>query len=84
MDDPAFTQARFLDAAYGIDDDSAGITLAEFLELYNGQGTFLVGLVGNPDAQNPNARKGGHIVCAKCFKGKIKSRVPNTSKTRGF
>jgi hypothetical protein len=50
MDDPAFTQARFLDAAYGIDDDSAGITLAEFLELYSGQGTFLVGLVGNPDA----------------------------------
>lgn len=70
MDDPAFTQARFLDAAYGIDDDSSGITLAEFLELYSDQGTFLVGLVGNPDAQNPNARKGGHIVCAKCLKGK--------------
>lgn len=70
LDDPAFTRAQVLDAALGVDEETAGITLAEFLELYRGQGTFLVGLVGNPDAENPNARKGGHIVCAKCFKGK--------------
>lgn len=70
LDDPAFTRAQVLDAALGVDEETAGITLAEFLELYRGQGTFLVGLEGNPDAKNPNARKGGHIVCAKCFKGK--------------
>ena len=70
MEDPAFAQAKFLDAAYGIEDDSSGITLAEFLELYRDQGTFLVGLVGNPEAENPNARKGGHIVCARCWNGK--------------
>lgn len=70
MDDPAFAQAKFLDAAYGIEDDSSGITLAEFLELYRGQGKFLVGLVGNPKAKNANARKGGHIICAMCPRGK--------------
>ena len=51
--------------------------MAEFLELYQEQGTFLVGLVGNPDAKNPNARKGGHIVCAKCFKGKQPFAIDN-------
>lgn len=72
MDDPAFAQARFMNAALGIEDNCSGITLAEFLDLYRGQGTFLVGLVSNPDAKSaackrPNA---GHIVCAKCLRGK--------------
>lgn len=70
MEDPAFAQARFIDTALDIDEESAGITLAEFLELYRGQGKFLVGLVGNPKAENPNARKGGHIICAMCPRGK--------------
>lgn len=70
MEDPAFAQAKFLDAAMGLEEEYTGITLAEFLELYRGQGTFLVGLVGNPHAKNENARKGGHIVCARCWKGK--------------
>lgn len=72
MDDPAFSQAKFMNAALGIDDESAGITLAEFLDLYAGQGTFLVGLVSNPNASSAACRRegAGHIVCAKCFKGK--------------
>lgn len=68
-DDPAFTRAQMIDLALGVDEDTAGVTLAEFLDLYRGQGTFLVGLEGNPDAKNPNARKGGHIVCARCWRG---------------
>lgn len=71
MEKPAFAQAKFMDAALGIEDDSTEITLAEFLEVYAGQGTFLVGLVPNPNAKNPACKRdGGHIVCAKCFKGK--------------
>lgn len=69
--DPAFTQAAFLDAALGVDDQPTGITLAEFLELYRGAGTFLVGLVPNPHAERASCRRpGGHIVCARCFRGK--------------
>lgn len=71
MENPAFAQAKFMDAALGIEDNSAGITLAEFLELYAGQGKFLVGLVPNPNAKNLACKRdGGHIVCAKCFRGK--------------
>ena len=70
MEEPAFAQAKFMDAALGLEEEYTGITLADFLELYNGQGTFLVGLVGNPRAKNPQCREGGHIVCARCWKGK--------------
>lgn len=36
-----------LDAELGLENRS-GITLAEFMEVYSGQGVFLVGLTGNP------------------------------------
>lgn len=67
MDDPEFARTQFMDAALDIEENSAGITLGDFLELYRGQGTFLVGLVGNPKAENPTARSGGHIVCVRCW-----------------
>lgn len=70
MEEPAFAQAKFMDAALGLEEEYTGITLADFLELYNSQGTFLVGLVGNPYAKDPHCRKGGHIVCARCWKGR--------------
>lgn len=70
MEEPEFAQAKLIDAALGLDEEYTGITLADFLELYRGQGTFLVGLVGNPHAENEYCRKGGHIVCARCWKGK--------------
>lgn len=34
--------------------------------MYRNGGTFLVSLTGNPNAVNPAARDGGHIVCVKC------------------
>ena len=72
MDDPEFARAQFMDAAMGIEENSTGITLVDFLELYRNQGKFLVGLVSNPKAKNPTARKegAGHIVCVKCLRGK--------------
>lgn len=44
----------------------SGITLNEFVDMFKGQGTFLVSLEGNPDAKRPAARSGGHVVCVKC------------------
>lgn len=42
-------------------------TLNEFIEMYRGNGTFLVSLDRNPEAKNVSARReGGHIVCVKC------------------
>lgn len=45
-------------------------TLEEFIRDFKDQGVFLVSLVGNPDAQNPVCRRGGHIVCVRCARGK--------------
>ena len=70
MEEPAFAQAKFMDAALGLEEEYTGITLVDFLKLYRGQGTFLVGLVGNPHAKDPYCREGGHIVCARCWKGR--------------
>ena len=58
------------DIEHGIDSFSSGITLDEFMDMYYGQGIFLVALVGNPKAKNKNAREGGHIVCCKCLPNK--------------
>ena len=45
---------------------TAGITLNEFVEMFEDQGTFLVSLEGNPNAKNEACKEGGHIVCVKC------------------
>lgn len=42
------------DAANGIDSDSSGITVDEFIDMYQGSGRFLVGCI--------SPKKGGHIV----------------------
>lgn len=65
-------QAKFaddIDAELGVENRS-GVTLAEFMDLYSGQGVFLVGLVGNPDAYKKSARDGGHIVAVYLNPGK--------------
>lgn len=49
-DDPKFDEVRQTDRELGVAEDASGITLAEFLDLYAGEGQFLVGLVGNPSA----------------------------------
>ena len=53
-----------------IDTYSSGITLNEFMDMFKGQGVFLVALVGNPHAVKMQSRKGGHIVCCKCLPNK--------------
>jgi hypothetical protein len=58
------------DIANDIDSFSSGITLDEFMDMYDGHGIFLVALVGNPNAKNRNAKNGGHIVCCKCLPNK--------------
>lgn len=59
----AFDQANGIDAP-------TKTTLEEFIYEFQNQGVFLVSLVGNPNAQNPVCRKGGHIVCVRCARGK--------------
>ncbi len=58
-----------IDAELGLESRS-GITLAEFMEVYSGQGVFLVGLTGNPTAAKRAARDGGHIVAVYLNPGK--------------
>lgn len=69
-DTQAASDVEAIDAELGLDNVPTGITLNEFIDSYKNNGTFLVSLVGNPDAKNPAARDGGHIVCVKCNKGK--------------
>lgn len=71
-DDPDFEDVQRIDIELGIDSTSSGITLDDFCDMFAGQGTFLVGLVSNPKSKSPACRQeaGGHIVCAKCFRGK--------------
>ena len=61
-----------IDAELGVSEQTSGLTLAEFLDLYQEQGQFLVGLVGNPKAKNKSSSclDDGHIVCARCIPGK--------------
>lgn len=47
---------------------ASGITLNEFVDMFQNQGTFLVSLIGNPKAKKEACRDGGHIVCVKCNK----------------
>ena len=71
-DDPEFIEMMKMDTELGVSEQTSGITLAEFLDLYEGQGQFLVGLVGNPMAENKvvSNPEDGHIVCARCIPGK--------------
>lgn len=66
-----FADTLAIDARLGVAENTSGGTLAEFLDLYEGQGTFLVGLVGDPSAKNPSHRdpSDGHIVCTRCLRG---------------
>lgn len=66
---PEADEMNMFDAANGIGAES-NVTLEEFMDQFQGQGVFLVSLVGNPDASNPAVKSGGHIVCARCAKGK--------------
>lgn len=72
VDDSAFADMMRIDMELGVAENESGITLAEFLDLYAGQGVFLVNLVGNPAAKNVNLRRDAdaHIVCAKCLPGR--------------
>ena len=52
---------------HGLKTAGSGITLNEFIDLFAGQGTFLVQLVENPDSQDPKCRGSeSHLVCVKC------------------
>ena len=47
-------------------DSVTGTTLHEFCQEFSGQGTFLVSLAANKEADGPAGKPGaGHIVCAK-------------------
>ena len=52
---------------HGLKTAGSGITLNEFIDLFAGQGTFLVQLVENPDSKDPKCRGSeSHLVCVKC------------------
>lgn len=68
-------EMRMFDLQNGIDLDSSGITLHEFVEEFKNQGSFIVSCVGNPNAKDPKCRNGGHLVYVNC--------LPN-SKKQGF
>ena len=53
-------------------------TLNEFIDEFKNQGIFLVSLEGNPDAQHPAARSGGHLTCVKCLRGQQKQGFIDT------
>lgn len=59
------SQMDFIDSTLDVN-AVTGITLNEFIDMFRNRGTFLVSVTGNPKAKNPNARTGGHIVCANC------------------
>lgn len=64
-------ELEMFDASNGIGAASS-MTLQEFMTTYRDNGVFLVSLVGNPNASNPILRdpEDGHIVCARCVRGK--------------
>lgn len=66
---PEALELDAFDSANGIEAPSK-TTLEEFIYTFKNQGVFLVSLVGNPNAQRPVCRKGGHIVCVRCVQGK--------------
>jgi len=59
-----------IDLIGALDDGSlaSGMTLNDFIDMFEGQGVFLVGLQENLKAKSENARHGGHIVCANLNK----------------
>jgi len=71
-DNPEIQDMLAIDAKLGIREDNMGVTLEEFLDQYEGAGSFLVGLVGNPESNGryKNEAGDGHIVCARCLPGK--------------
>jgi len=71
-EDPDFAEVMRIDKELGISETESGLLLSEFLDLYEGQGNFLVTIAGNPSAKSANARRRdiGHIVCAKCRPGR--------------
>jgi len=71
-EDPDFIDTMKMDAELGVSEQTSGLTLAEFIDLYDEQGWFLVGLVGNQEAENKavSNRDDGHIVCVRCVPGK--------------
>lgn len=54
----------------GLYNSATGTTLNDFIDLYKDQGTFLVSLIGNPDAKSKACQGDtGHLVCVKCNPG---------------
>ena len=45
-------QIKDIEAQLGIDYDTSGDTLNDFCDIYAGQGRFLIGLIGNPNAKS--------------------------------
>ena len=78
-DSPEDIEMRKFDAMYGIDEVST-MTLNDFCDEFAGQGRFLVGLVGNPEAKNPKLRNknDGHIVYANLSKSNSKQGFIDT------
>ena len=65
-------RADAIDKELGID-AVTNTTLDNFIDEFENQGTFIVGLVGNPNAPAGypyRSRSDGHFVCVKCFPGK--------------
>lgn len=64
-------QADDIDKELGIDAVS-NTTLNDFINEFENQGIFIVGLVGNPNAPKGfqyRSRSSGHFVCVKCIRG---------------
>ena len=60
-----------IDKSLGIDAVS-NTTLNDFINEFENQGIFIVGLVGNPNAPKDfqyRSRSNGHFVCVKCIHG---------------
>lgn len=62
-------EMRHFDLANNISHDSSGSTLNDFINEFRNQGLFIVSCVGNPNAKNKVARRGGHLIYVSC-KGK--------------
>lgn len=66
-DSPENDMMNDFDIENGIDGVSSGMTLNEFVNDYQNQGSFIVSCEGNPNAKSPACRKGGHLVYVRCL-----------------
>ena len=66
-DSPENDMMNAFDLEYDIDGVSSGMTLNEFVNDFRNQGAFIVSCEGNPNASNPVARKGGHLIYVRCL-----------------